>query len=29
MSKREDTAVIQDIKESLNRIISYTSKTDK
>ncbi len=28
MSKRKDTAVIQDIKESLNRIISYTSKME-
>ncbi|GJQ59305.1 MAG: DUF86 domain-containing protein [Candidatus Scalindua sp. AMX11] len=28
MSKRENSAVIQDIKESLNRIISYTSKME-
>jgi uncharacterized protein with HEPN domain len=28
MSKRKDTAIIQDIKESLNRIISYTSKME-
>ena len=28
MSKREDSAVIQDIKESLDRIISYTSKME-
>lgn len=26
MSKREDTAVIHDIKEAISRIISYTSK---
>jgi uncharacterized protein with HEPN domain len=28
MSKREDTAVIQDIKEAIDRIISYTSKME-
>lgn len=28
MSKRTDTAVIQDIKESINRILSYTSNMD-
>ena len=26
MSKREDTAVIHEIKEAISRIISYTSK---
>lgn len=26
MSKREDTAVIQDIKEAIDRIMSYTSE---
>ncbi|MFH1352187.1 MAG: HepT-like ribonuclease domain-containing protein [bacterium] len=26
MSKRESIAVLQDMKESINRIISYTSK---
>jgi uncharacterized protein with HEPN domain len=26
MSKREDTAIIQDIKEAIKRIMSYTSK---
>ncbi|MBU0700995.1 DUF86 domain-containing protein [bacterium] len=28
MSKREDTAVIQDIKEAIYRIMSYTSKME-
>jgi len=28
MSKREDTAVIQDIKEAIDRIISYTSSME-
>ena len=28
MSKREDTAVIQDMKESIDRIVSYTSKME-
>ncbi|MGA1839089.1 MAG: DUF86 domain-containing protein [bacterium] len=28
MSKREDSAVIQDIKEAIDRIISYTAKMD-
>jgi len=28
MSKREDIAVIQDIKESIRRIISYTSQME-
>ena len=28
MSKREDTAVIQDIKEAIDRIILYTSKME-
>ena len=28
MSKREDAAVIQDIKEAIDRIISYTSKME-
>ena len=28
MSKREDTAVIQDIKEAIDRITSYTSKME-
>ena len=28
MSKREDTAVIQDMKEAIDRIISYTSKME-
>lgn len=28
MSKREDTAIIQDMKEAINRIISYTSRMD-
>ena len=28
MSKREDVAVIQDIKESIGRIMSYTSKME-
>jgi len=28
MSKREDTAVIQDIKEAIDRIMSYTSRME-
>ncbi|MGA1865531.1 MAG: DUF86 domain-containing protein [bacterium] len=28
MSKREDSAVIQDLKEAIDRIISYTSKME-
>jgi len=28
MSKREDTAVIQDIKEAIDRIMLYTSKME-
>lgn len=28
MSKREDTAIIQDIKEAVHRIMSYTSKME-
>ena len=28
MSKREDSAILQDIKEAIKRIISYTSKID-
>ncbi len=28
MSKRKDTAVVQDMKESIDRIISYTSKIE-
>ncbi|MEK7813728.1 MAG: DUF86 domain-containing protein [Candidatus Desantisbacteria bacterium] len=28
MSKREDAAVIQDIKEAINRIIAYTSQME-
>ena len=28
MSKREDSAILQDIKEAIKRIISYTSKMD-
>ena len=28
MSKREDTVVIQDIKEAIDRIMSYTSKVE-
>ncbi|MFH1904070.1 MAG: DUF86 domain-containing protein [bacterium] len=28
MSKREDTAVVQDMKESIDRIVSYTSKME-
>ena len=28
MSKREDMAVLQDMKESIDRIISYTSKME-
>lgn len=28
MSKREDTAIIQDMKEAINRIISYTSRME-
>lgn len=28
MSKREDTAILQDIKEAIKRIISYTSQIE-
>lgn len=28
MSKRQDTAVIKDIKEAIHRILSYTSETE-
>jgi uncharacterized protein with HEPN domain len=28
MSKREDTAIIQDIKEAINRIMSYTFRME-